>query len=369
MAYEIEPPQLSHIKTVTQTIQHSGSCGRHAVTRVLIKNVFEQMLHLKLSPDEEQIYSKNNCNDFLDILNFLEEKSDKYKKTKQQIQRFFKGQLSNKTCSPTGYRKILLLLYCYYSISNKIGYCGGTTIHETLKQFIDDVVYTRDVLFIPRQLKNYEKDVTVLLTSFKNKINNNFVYYSINIQIQPNMNSVPYGLNMETIWYIINICIQHKFYILLGLTNNSNSEHAVTIVGYIDSPNKEERKLIIKNSWGEFTNIIPFTTNNFTISGVLFCITDFDLFIPSFKNVNLFLDITNTLDINSNNQIIIHNNRNLLKLYIYILNYFNRYYPEHIKYVSQSYDGTTYPIAYTDPYISRINGGRKKTKKHKKIKQ
>lgn len=122
------PPSLS----VTRSYQgKEGTCFAHAATVMIFHNMYK----LPLTPEEEKLYLKNNCNLHLDTTKKLEN-----------------YDILQHRCGKNGASRILLFLYIYKVITNKFG-CyagsGGKSVHYYLQTPFQSIFPELDHILLP----------------------------------------------------------------------------------------------------------------------------------------------------------------------------------------------------------------------------
>uniref|UniRef100_A0A6C0EY59 Peptidase C1A papain C-terminal domain-containing protein n=1 Tax=viral metagenome TaxID=1070528 RepID=A0A6C0EY59_9ZZZZ len=216
-----------------------GSCYAHSTSKLILKNIFENYISLKLSGKEEK-----------EFLKCFHIKTDEI-------------NIDRDKCSIKGYHKILLFLYNYFNTTENYGCDGGDTI-ESLNSSINDLYKPK--ISLPKFFKQtFHTPILIhLLEQIKKKIIN--VSYEI-IEI---LNKV----EITEFIYFIEKILDTGLYVNLILENDILSakytksyiekhgipSHSVTVVGY--KKEYDTGHFIIKNSWGNLTNTINYDEMN-----------------------------------------------------------------------------------------------------------
>jgi hypothetical protein len=214
------PPLLQHQMSETHTDQgREGVCGRHAFSRVIVKNFFELILPLGYTSD----YTKNVCNDFLKTFDV-------------QAKLALLPKLTPKRCSPGGYLKILLFLHLFFLFQQHI-----ETIPDRAPGWLECVQVSAlykhlyNSIKIPRLLPNQRNDLMDALHTLQK------------IQTKYNISLVTFHFKDVTIDNIKKIT-DHGLYLMLRIEDTTNktefhAAHFVIIVGAFDE------YMLLKNSW------------------------------------------------------------------------------------------------------------------------
>ncbi len=262
------PPVLKRNISATHSDQgRQGVCGRHAFSRVIVKNFFELILPLKSNNDQEK-----DCNKFLstyDIVNtdvILE--------------------LSRKKCLFSGYVKILLFLHCFFLFQTHI-----PTVEDRPTGWLECVQVSNlyDHFYTSIQIPGI---TPVQLHDLKDTL-----YTLKTAQTKHGISLVTFHFNKEDITIgTIKKITEHGLYIMLRIEDSSNydedesfhSAHFVIIVGAFDN------YMLIKNSWNSdelykinFSH--PFFLSTYTYD----TLTDCSFVIPVTQKSNqVFNDLT-----------------------------------------------------------------------------
>jgi len=215
------PPELTRKLSFTSTNQGTeGVCGRHAFSRVIIKNVFELLYPLVISTT----YQKNNCNLFL--------KTDDIVLNPSYIH-----SLTPEMCSQGGYLKILLFLHLFHLFQTHI-----PTVEGKPKGWLDCIQVSDLYSFLYQEVtipyinRQQTMDLTKTLKNIKQ------------ISDDRQISLVTFHFKEITFPDIKKIT-DHGLYIMLriedSISEGEHKAHFVIIVGTIDD------FLLIKNSWGE----------------------------------------------------------------------------------------------------------------------
>jgi predicted DNA binding CopG/RHH family protein len=198
----------------TKTKQTDDSCGAHALSRLILKNVFEVFYPLNMTKKEEELYEIYQCNQYLI--------------TGQSIEHL------TLNCGINGYYKILLFLYVYYLTVEKYG-CEFDMNEDGMD--IIDIVLTQKVrpTFFKKSENSYQWPLLEeLLRNIKEKIKKSGVRYQYDSLINRSES-------------IIRKVLDGNLYVVAELEPKYKQlgEHACTIVAHTPS------RFIIKNSWDE----------------------------------------------------------------------------------------------------------------------
>jgi hypothetical protein len=217
------PPTLSRQMSSTFTDQgNEGVCGRHAFSRVIIKNIFELLFPLNMSSE----YQKNMCNQFLNTVNTIQQPS-------------LLNSLTPEMCSQGGYLKILLFLHLFNLFQTHIPTADGLK-KGWLKctQVSDLYQFLYEPVSIPNINQTQHSDLTHMLQVTKKVCDAYKVAF-----VTFHFNDTDKELTLSNIKKITD----HGLYIMLRIEDTtSKGEHAahfVIIVGVIDE------FILIKNSW------------------------------------------------------------------------------------------------------------------------
>ena len=220
------PLSLKRQLSATQTNQGSqGVCGRHAFSRVIVKNLFE--LILPLQADREQEY---DCNRFLATAELVP--------TAQNVKVMNLSELNPKDCSFSGYIKILLFLHCFFLFQQHI-----PTVEGRGKGWLECIQVS----------SLYEH----LYTSIEIPNITHTQYHDLNDTLHTlERTQQKYGISLVTFHFkdvtLENIkkITDRGLYLMLRIEDSSNPEdthgaHFVIIVGAFDE------YMLVKNSWGD----------------------------------------------------------------------------------------------------------------------
>jgi hypothetical protein len=256
------PPELARTMTSTFTDQSSeGVCGRHAFSRVIIKNIFELLFSLNMSSE----YQKNMCNNFLNTVDTIQKPS-------------LLNSLTPELCSQGGYLKILLFLHLFNLFQTHIPTADGLkkgwlrcTQVSDLYQFLYEPVS------IPNINQTQHSDLTHILQATKKVCDE----YKVGF-VTFHFTDTDKELTLSNIKKITD----HGLYIMLRIEDTtSKGEHAahfVIIVGAIDE------FILIKNSWGDeiiykIKFDVPFFLNQYQFNKKTHC--SFVIPISDEKNI------------------------------------------------------------------------------------
>ena len=216
------PPELMRKMSSTFTDQSTeGVCGRHAFSRVIIKNIFELLFPLNMSNE----YQKNMCNKFLHTVNIIQQPS-------------LLNSLTPQLCSQGGYLKILLFLHLFHLFQTHIptvegrrkGWLECTQVSDLYKFIYEPVS-------MPNINPTQHSDLTHILQVTKKVCDS----YSVGF--------VTFHFNdKELTLSNIKKITDHGLYVMLRIedtiSKGEHKAHFVIIVGVIDE------FMLIKNSWG-----------------------------------------------------------------------------------------------------------------------
>jgi hypothetical protein len=215
---DVSPPLVRNISW-TQTNQgNQGTCGRHAFSRVIVKNFFELILPFQTHRDQE-----TDCNIFLD--------------TAKLDQPGLIEHLTPQKCSRNGYLKILLFLHCYF-LYQKHCPCPTGGLESLQASHIYPYLYTS--IEIPHITHDQQDDLSDALLTLK-KTQKRFHISLVTFHFRGK------DLTFENIEKITD----RGLYVKLGLEDSSrktaglHANHAVIIVG------AKNGFIRIKNSWND----------------------------------------------------------------------------------------------------------------------
>jgi len=213
-------PELK--RQLSNTFTHQGAdgvCGRHAFSKVIIKNIIELLFPLVVS----NTYQQNNCNMFLKTDDLVLNPS-------------YLNALTPETCSQGGYLKILLFLHLFHLFQTYI-----PTIPDKPKGWLECIQVSDLYSFIyqpvsvPYLNTPQTRDLTHTLDKIKEVSDENKIAF------------VTFHFKDITFSNIKKIT-DHGLYIMLRIEDSSSDDfhhaHFIIIVGTIDN------YLLIKNSWG-----------------------------------------------------------------------------------------------------------------------
>ena len=216
------PPSLQRQMSGTHSDQGAdGVCGRHAFSRVIVKNFMELILPLQYTDK----YREKECNDFLSTTYLVNDRPDsKLHKLTPQL------------CSFSGYIKILLFLHCFFLFQEHI-----PTVKDKPEGWLECVqvsalykhLYTS--IKIPKLTHDQTYDLRDALHTLQR------------VQTKQGISLVTFHFKDITIANIRKIT-DHGLYIMLRIEDSKNTEgfhaaHFVIIVGAFDE------YMLVKNSW------------------------------------------------------------------------------------------------------------------------
>uniref|UniRef100_A0A6C0ESL7 Uncharacterized protein n=1 Tax=viral metagenome TaxID=1070528 RepID=A0A6C0ESL7_9ZZZZ len=282
------PQSLQKSISHTQSNQgQEGSCFAHMISRLMVKNLIEQFVDLRLELNTSK-YIIGDCN--------------KYLKTDKDV-----NFSDIDKCGEKGKDKILFFLYNYFTIAYNHGCDGASAIHVLISHsyyFLNGTLYTNEqtnlvkkigqpnfdyihkkVMGVKEQIKKYgirynhyvittantDYETITNLIGLYNSIKNildSGLYVGITLQEVKNPKSKLKTMKLTTAKF--NIPLEFDY-------------HAVTIVGYND------KGFIIKNSWGKKELIISYKNfigyNNY---GTSFLLKSIIIFVPIIKEQKPF---------------------------------------------------------------------------------
>lgn len=220
------PPSLKRQLSATQTNQgNQGVCGRHAFSRVIVKNLFE--LILPLEADREQEY---DCNRFLATAALVP--------TAQNFKVINLSELNPKDCSFSGYIKILLFLHCFFLFQQHI-----STVEGRSKGWLECIQVSSlyEHLYTSIEIPN--------ITHTQYHDLNDTLHTLERVQQKYGISLVTFHFKDVTLENIKKIT-DRGLYLMLRIEDSSNPEdthaaHFVIIVGAFDE------YMLVKNSWGD----------------------------------------------------------------------------------------------------------------------
>ena len=225
--YEEVPIPLSLKRQLSATHTHQGGegvCGRHAFSRVILKNVFELMLPLSYSTD----YQDNECNDMLNTFT-----ADLKPRSIHSL--FYRLQPDH--CTFNGYVKILLFLHLFHSFQTYVptvpyrpaGWLECSQVSTIYPHLYDSVV-------IPHINPEQRSDLMDALDTVKR------------LTVKHHISLITFHFKSITMAKIKKFTDQ-GLYLMLRIEDSHDDEedlhkaHFLIIVGAFDN------YLLIKNSW------------------------------------------------------------------------------------------------------------------------
>lgn len=223
------PPSIKRQLSATHTNQGGeGVCGRHAFSRVILKNFFELMLPLAYSTD----FQDNECNDMLGT--YTAELS------KFSISVLF-SRLHPDHCTFGGYVKILLFLHLFHSFQTHVptvpdrptGWLECAQVSTLYPHLYNSVV-------IPHIHPEQRSDLMDALNTVKR------------LTVKHHISLATFHFKNVTLANIKKFT-DHGLYIMLRIEDSHDDEeglhraHFVIIVGAFDN------YMLIKNSWDNNT--------------------------------------------------------------------------------------------------------------------
>jgi len=254
--------------SITKSDQgEEGTCLAHACAHVVVKNVFEQLLPLKMSNKDKALYQLHSCNNYLKTHKLTDIHNDMNQ------------------CSQQGYYKILLFLYVYFTAYENF-------ILKGKKQFLSPIVsFVLQLEYIPKIFdQTFHLPILLsLLTNLKKKINH-VKFDTVDIYTHDVI--------------IIRKILDAGFYVAMNLIHASQSKnrnqsqsknrnrspeknpgHVSTIVAHTPS------HFVVKNTWDETLDYVSYKDLNDVIlvySSIRWKIQNYFVVLPIFKNMNLY---------------------------------------------------------------------------------
>jgi hypothetical protein len=250
--------------SITKSDQgEEGTCLAHACAHLIVKNVFEKIMPLRLSNGDKALYELHSCNNYL--------------KTHElsQIHHDIKDK-----CSVQGYHKILLFLYVYFTAYENFVLKGK-------KQFLSPIVtFVLQLEYIP---KIFDQTVHLplllsLLSFMKKRITDSHIKFdTVDIYSQDVI--------------IIRKILDAGFYVAMNLVHayqrsnqsqspdSPNPGHVSTIVAHTPS------HFIVKNTWDEKIDYVSYKDLNDVIlvySSIRWKIQNYFVVLPIFENMDLY---------------------------------------------------------------------------------
>jgi hypothetical protein len=216
------PPSLERQMSETHSDQGpDGVCGRHAFSRVIVKNFFELILPLQYTGQ----YNEKGCNEFLSTTYLMNE----YPTASLR-------ELTPQNCSGGGYLKILLFLHCFFLFQKHI-----STVKGRDEGWLECVQvsklyqYMYKTIEIPKITHDQRHDLKDALQTVQT------------VQRKYNISLVTFHFKHITIANIKKIT-DHGLYIMLRIEDSKSDDgthlaHFVLIVGAFDD------YMLVKNSW------------------------------------------------------------------------------------------------------------------------
>jgi hypothetical protein len=224
-----------------------------------VKNVFEQIIPLKLSNKDKALYELHSCNDYLKTHKLSEIHNDMDK------------------CSSQGYYKILLFLYVYFTAYENF-------ILKGKKQFLSPIVsFVLQLEYIPKIFdQTFHLPLLLsLLTFLKKTITANHIKFdTVDIYTHDVI--------------MIRKILDAGFYVAMNMIHASQSKtqspeknpgHVSTIVAHTPS------HFIVKNTWDETIDYVSYKDLNDVIlvySSIRWKIQNYFVVLPIFENMDLY---------------------------------------------------------------------------------
>jgi hypothetical protein len=216
------PPSLKRRLSGTYTDQgDQGTCGRHAFSRVTVKNFFELILPLQADNDKEK-----ECNRFLATSEFI-----------RQPMTLDIGELTPKNCSFSGYIKILLVLHCFFLYQKYVptpeGCIPGSLNNSQVDDIYDHLYTSVEIPNITHDQRHDLKDALHTLETVQDK----YDIYLVTLRLKATLEN-------------IKKITDRGLYGMLSVEDSTRGtsvhpSHAVIIVGSFDE------YILVKNSWGD----------------------------------------------------------------------------------------------------------------------
>lgn len=250
--------------SITKSDQgEEGTCLAHACAHVVVKNVFEKIMSLRLSNGDKALYELHSCNNYLkthELSHINDDIKDK--------------------CSIQGYHKILLFLYVYYTAYENF-------ILKGKKQFLSPIVsFVLQLEYIPKIFdQTVHLPLLVSLLSFlKKRMTESRIKFDTVDIYTPDV-------------IIIRKILDAGFYVAMNLVHayqrsgqspspeSPNPGHVSTIVAHTPS------HFIVKNTWDEKLDYVSYKDLNDVIlvySSIRWKIQNYFVVLPIFKNMDLY---------------------------------------------------------------------------------
>lgn len=242
-----------------------GSCYAHSTSKLVIKNIYENCISLKLTKKEESVFS--SCLSYLktDVTNEI-------------------TQITSEKCGNKGYYKILLFLFNYFTMTDKYD-CEGGNLPEALNYLVEKIY---NPIIIPKRFNQsfHLPILTHLLEKIQKKMNN-VSCEIIEVLRIPHKNDKKANKDFNDITtkiiIFIEMLLDAGLYVNLifhdaierspsYIKKYGRSGHSVNIVDYKDNSDYEldydpdydykNGTFIIKNSWGKLKNKIRYMDMN-----------------------------------------------------------------------------------------------------------
>ena len=256
--------------SITKSDQgEEGTCLAHACAHLIVKNVFEPILPLKLSNKDKALYQLHSCNDYLKT-HKLSEINDMDK------------------CSRHGYYKILLFLYVYFTAYENF-------ILKGKKQFLSPIVsFVLHLEYIPKIFdQTFHLPLLLsLLTFLKKTITTHIKFDTVDIYTHDVI--------------MIRKILDAGFYVAMNLIHASQSRSQSRTQSRTQSRNRSPEKksghvstivahtpshFIVKNTWDETLDYVSYKDLDDVIlvySSIRWKIQNYFVVLPIFKNMDLY---------------------------------------------------------------------------------
>jgi hypothetical protein len=241
----------SSVSDIFTDQRNEDSCSYHAAAKVLLQNVWQYFMPVKVDTAK---FIENNCARFVDF--------DIYDTNMED--------LTEEMCGTGGYEKILQFLYIYYLIEDHVtrGKDAPATIGAEILPFI----------FAQKIPNKFEASVhrpylVDMLTKLNTAYTESKLKY-VEIYIDGIVTSVRTKKTNQLLLDIIKKLLEKGLYIFAGLDEPGEEGHAVHIINVIGD------EIVIKNSWGD-NRVHQMKLNGYTeLSDRPFRLSEMVVYVP-----------------------------------------------------------------------------------------
>jgi len=238
-----------------------GTCLAHTCAHLVLKNVFEPLISLKLTKREEKIYKQHSCNEYLKTHHLIDI-----------------GSIHD--CSLHGYYKILLFLYVYFTAYENFIVKGKKQFLTPIISFVIQLDYMPKIFNQTFHLPILEH----LLKTIKQRMIQSKVKYDT-VEIKSNDTD------------IIRKILDGKFYVAMNLIEHQRTQrneqsksennfgHTSTIVDHTPT------QFIVKNTWLESLDYIPYSELkklSLIYSNKRWVVDNYCTVLPIYGNMDLY---------------------------------------------------------------------------------